>query len=304
MSVQLDRGVRTNGLWRWVAVTVVLGVAALGYVLWIPTRHANPAKVVALAVTQPVQGFRTHPAAAERNASASPLRAVQQAAATAPAETAVATVVWKGVGQNSAGSLLVLALPTGRAAHAARTEARTSYLGQTSLTPEGYGYAGALGSAGVPGAHGATFVKGTSPTTSPTSRRTDVEVFSVGRVVVVATAQASGNQAKAAVDALALAEYRHLLRTGGAPHLAQTTIPVVASLLYAVVAAAVLSAVQLGPSVRATVRRRRAEARETAIRRERASRGSKVVKRRAGRTSLRHPVSKRRTGAGGARARS
>jgi hypothetical protein len=303
MSVQLDRGVRTNGLWRWVAVTVVLGVAALGYVLWIPMRHANPAKVAALAVTQPVQGFGPHPAAAERNASASPLRAVQQAAATTAAETAVDTAEWKGAGKKSAGSLIVLALPTGPAARAARAEARTSYLSQTSLTSEGYGYAGALGLAGVPGAHGATFVKGTSPTTSPTSRRTDVEVFSVGRVVVVATARASGTQAKAAVDALARAEYRHLLPTGGDPHLAQTTIPAVASLLYAVVAAAVLLAVQVAPSVRAAVRRRRAEAREAAIRRERASRGSKVVKRRAGRTPPGHPGSRRRPAAGGARAR-
>lgn len=299
--MQFDRGVPTNRLWRWVAATVVLGLAALGYVLWIPVRHPDPARVAALAVTGPVHGFRVRPHATETPAANSQLGAVKAAAAATPGQTAVYTVAWKGATKESAAALVVLALPTAHDARSARHDAEQAYLSRTSLTSDGYGYAGALTLRAIPGATGATFVAGTSPTVTAATRRTDAEVFSVGRVVVVATAQGVGSQAKASVNSVALAEYRHLERTGAAPALAETSFPVVASLVYVAVAAAVLIAVQLTPGGAVAVRRRREAAWEAALRRERASRGSKVVKRQAGRTTAGRPASRRTAGRSRAR---
>ncbi len=283
--MRLDRVVRSNRLWRWVLATVVLGLAALGYALTIPVRHPAAARVAALAVTRPVAGFQAHPHAGQSSATASLLSAVKAAAAATPGETAVYTVTWKGKSKSSATALVVLALPTVQDARAARTEAQKSYLNRASLTPAGYVYAGSLALASVPGAKGATFTGGTSPVTTATTRRTDAEVYALGRVVVVATSQGPGSQAKAAVDRLALSEYRHLQRTGSSPSLGTTSFPLVATLSYAGVTGAVLLVVLASPWAVAAVRRRREAAWEAAVRRERASRGSKVVKRRAGRAA-------------------
>lgn len=278
---------RTNRLWRWVLASVVLGVGALVYVLWIPVRQPDPARVAALVVTKPVKGFLAHPRAAESNAAVSPLAAVKAAASETPGQTAVYTVAWKGDTKKSASAVVVLALPTAHDTAAARADAAKSYLSESSLTSEGFGYSGTLALPSVPGASGATFVAGTSPSVTATTRRTDAEVFSVGRVVVVATAQGKGAQAKTAVDALALAEYHHLRHIGARPSLGETSFPVVASTVYAVVAAAVLAVGLLAPWALVAFRQRRIAAWEAAVRRERASRGSKVVKRRAGRAPAR-----------------
>lgn len=298
--MQLYLGVRTNRLWRWVAATVVAGLAVLGYAVWIPVRHPDPAKVARLALTAPLEGFR-HRHGAESAAADSTFAAVKSAAAATAGETAVYTVTWKGASKKSAAALVVVALPSTRDAAATRQEAKKAYLSQTSLTAEGYGYIGALRLPAVPGAQGATFAAGTSPTPTPTTRRTDAELFSVGRLVVVATSEGTGAPAKAAVDALAVAEYRYLRHTGGRPRLAETSFPLVASLVYAAVAAAVLVAVQLAPWVRTTVRRRRQAAWEAALRRERTSRGSKVVKRQAGRPGPGRSGPRRPAGSGRAR---
>ena len=289
------------------AATVVIGVAALGYVLWIPVHHLDPAKVSALAVTDRLPGIQGRPRGTHSDASASPLAAVKQAAAAAPAETAVYTVTW-GTGTTStaktpSAALFVLALPGTKEAEAARRDARSSYAGRTSFTAVGFGYAGTLQVPSVPGATGATYTAGTTPTTTPSTRRTDAVVFSVGRVVVVATSQGTEHQATAALDALAVAEYdhlRHLLRDGAEPSLAVRSFPLVATLVYVAVAVVVLAAVELAPWGVAVARRRREAAWEAALRRERASRGSKVVKRQAGRTRTGRPG---RATAGGARAR-
>lgn len=308
---------RSNRLWRWVAATVVVGLAALGYVLWIPVRHVNPAKVASLAVTGSLPGIAGSPHGTQGDPSTSQLAAVRRAAASTPAETAQYTVTWGG---GTAGTktpsamLMVLALPRTTDARAARVDARRSYAGRTSFIAQGVGYAGPLHLRSVPEATAATYTAGTSPTITPTTRRVDAAVFSVGRVVVVATTQGTQSQAKVALDALAAAEYRHLgrlLPAGAAPGLGETSFPLVASLVYVAVAAVVLAAVQFAPWAMAAARRRREAAWEAALRRERASRGSKVVRRRAGRTPVGRPRAGRagrsvrsgRPRAGGARAR-
>lgn len=275
---------------------MVVGLAVLGYALWIPVRHPAPGRVAALALTRPVQGLRPHPTTAESAPSASPLAAVSAAAATTPGQTAVETVSWKGTTKDTAAALVVLALPTVHDASLTRVQAEASYLSKTSLTSVGYGYGGPLTLPAVPGAKGASFVAGTSPTVTSSTRRTDAEVFALGRVVVVATAQGRGNDAKTRVDALAVAEYHHLRNGNSRPDLAETSFPLVASVVFAGAAAAVLAVTQLAPWALATVRGRRQAAWEEALRRERASRGSKVVKRRAGRPPPGRPAGRRAGG--------
>lgn len=302
---------RSNRLWRWVAATVVVGLAAFGYVLWIPVRHVNPLKVVSLAVTRSLPGIAGRPHGTQGDPSTSPLAAVRQAAAATPAETAQYTVTWGGgttATKKPSAMLMVLALPRTADAAAANADARRSYASRTSFIAQGVGYAGTLHLPSVPGATAATYTAGTSPTITPTTRRVDAAVFSVGQVVVVATSQGTQSQAKVALDALAAAEYRHLgrlLPVGAAPALGETSFPLVASLVYVAVAAGVLAAVQLAPWAMAAARRRREATWEAALRRERASRGSKVVRRRAARTPVGRPRSRRsgRPKAGGARAR-
>lgn len=292
----LDRGVRANRrLWRWVAAAALICLAAVGYVVWIPVVRPNPAKVARLAVTAPVRGFDSHPTTTETDAAASPLAAVRKAASSAPGQTAVYTVAWKGAAtKKSASALVVLALPSVGEAKTAQAEAEKSYLGQSSLTADGYGYGGKLKPA-VSGATGAYYLAGTSPTVTASTSRTDAELFRVGKVVAVATVQDTGAKADDAVAALVRAEHGHLERTT-VGSLGETSYPLVATVVYAAVAAAVLVALQLSPWAVTVVRRRREAAWEAAVRRERASRGSKVVKRRAGRSAPGRPGARRAGG--------
>ncbi|HTX62008.1 MAG TPA: hypothetical protein VMD28_00110, partial [Acidimicrobiales bacterium] len=68
---------------------------------------------------------------------------------------------------------------------------------------------------------------------------------------------------------------------GADPALAETSFPLVASVLYVLVALAVLAIAELTPRLVAAAQQRRHEARIAAERRARVARGSKVVRRHA-----------------------
>lgn len=275
--------VRRVLLWRVLAGVVLLALAIVGYVLWIPARHPNGAKLSALATTRPVSGFRSDPRTAAPAPAKSSLAAVKAAASATPGQTGIYTVDWKGEAKDADASLVVLATPTAADARAVHADASDTYLRQTSFTRTGYGYGGVLHVGAVPGSSAAYYLAGTSPTTTKSTKRTDVVLFRVERVVVVVVVTDTGTRAGPAADAMAAAAYRHLLQVGGRPTLAETSYPAVATVVYVVVAVVVIAAVELAPGGVALVRRRRQVAFEAALRRERASRGSKVVKRHASR---------------------
>lgn len=267
-----------------VLVGVVLVLCAVGgFVLFIPQQRPSPGRLALLAVS----GRSAHLSGRVHNAVADPssssLVSVRRAAAATPGETAVYSRRWAAKKAHSSASLTVLVTPSGRLAREVRTSAAASRLAQSSLTAQGYGYVGPLRDAAVPGARAATYVGGTSPTVSATLPHEDVVVFLVDRVVVVATAAgATAAKSQSAVEALASAEYHHLLDVGARPSLAETSVPPLAAVLYLLPGAVVIAGVALSPSPVALARRRRQAAHAEALRRERASRGRKVVKRRGG----------------------
>jgi hypothetical protein len=285
--------VRRVLIWRVVVMVALLVLAVIGYVLWIPVHHANAAKLAALATTRPVSGFRADPRTATPAPASSVLASVKAAASSTPGQTGIYTVDWTGKAKDSDASLVVVVTPTISDAKAARADASDAYLKQTSFTRDGFGYGGVLHLRSVPGSSGAYYLGGTSPTITKSTKRTDVAVFRVDRVVVAVIVRDSGTRAGPALDSAARAEYRHLVHVGGHPTLAETSYPAVATVVYAVVTVAVLAAVLLAPNALGVLRRRRQLAFEEALRRERAGRGRKVVKRHAGRSGARRSHARR-----------
>jgi hypothetical protein len=281
--------VRGELILRVVVAVVLAAAAAVGFVLWIPVTAVNHQVLRSLGVTRPVSGFEPKPTVETLQPSTSALEAVKKAAATAPAETGTLAVGWKGTDKKSSASVSLTVLPTLGDARDAQGEASTEYLAVSALVDQGDKYTGALSVPGVPHAAGASFVSATSTsgTVKPTAERIDVAVFRAGRVVAVVFVDGAATSAATSLRALSVAEYRHLRQVGTQPALSKTTVPVVAAVVYVVVAIAVIGAVEALPTVRRVVHERRVLAHEEAIRRQRATRGSKVVRRQANRVRTR-----------------
>jgi hypothetical protein len=110
-----------------------------------------------------------------------------------------------------------------------------------------------------------------------------VVIYRAGRVVVDVTVDSKGDAATTTARALASAEFHHLEKVAADPVLSETSLPLVASVVYALVAVAVLAVAEVTPRLVIAARQRRHEARAAAERRSRTARGSKVVKRHASR---------------------
>lgn len=266
---------------RVVAAAVILIVAGIGYQLFIPITRVDHARISKLVLARPTVGFKTKPTGSGQvAASSSPFATVKSAAKRSPNSTGSYGIEWAGSGSSSdVASMLVSLLPSGSQAAAVDAEAKGTYLGDQSLASDSYSLEGRFAIPSLPGADAATFAS-----ISPT-RRLALVVFRVDRVVVVEFVQTSGESARAdaAVSSLGLAEYQHLHRLGSGFSLAQTSRPLVASLVYSMVAVALAVAAFTTPVAIRWIRRRRRLAREKAARREFRQRGRKIVKRRAGR---------------------
>lgn len=260
---------------------VLAATAVVVYLEWIPLHVPDPARVRALVVTQPVGGVVGAARVTDPPAWASALAAVRTAAGTTPGETGLALATWKGNGSVSSGSLLATALPTVLDAQEALSQSGSQYLGQDSYKQSGYGYGGTLAFPGASGARGAYFLAGTSPTVTAKTRRIAVAVFRRGRVVVLVTVSSTGAAADSTASSLVTAEHRLLTSAVTARPIAETSVPLLATLVYAVVAAVLLGGVVLAPAGWASYARRRRAAQEAARRRARNARGKKVVTRRS-----------------------
>ncbi len=266
------------------AVAVVLaGLAIAGYLLWIPVRRPNPAKLAPLARTAPVQGLHPRPRTHVTAPAKSPIATVRRAAGATPGETGSYSVQWQGTKPVSSASLSLDVLPDLPLARGALAGARSTALAQTALTSIGYGYGGKTQVPEIPGAKGAYYLSGSSAQITKTTPRATVIVFRVGRVLAGVNVDATGSAATTTARALATAEYRHLLAVGTDPAIGETSVPVLASVLYILAALAVMALAQVLPSVVLSARRRQLELRAAAERRARVSRGKKVVKRHAAR---------------------
>ncbi len=269
---------------RVAAAAVLVGLAIAGYVLWMPVHRPNPGKVAVLGLKSAVAGLR----APAKTASVEPvsgvsLSAVKAAAASTPGETAAYAVNWSGKAPVTAGSIELIAMPTDASAKSAQKQALATELSQSSLTDSGYGYGTKTKISGIPGAKAAYYLKGTSPTITASTPRATVVIYRTGRVIVDATVDAKGVAATTTARSLASAEFHHLERVGADPVIGETSLPLVASVLYVLVAVAVLAVAEVTPRFVVAARHRRHEARLAAARRARVARGSKVVKRHASR---------------------
>lgn len=270
-------------LLRAASGVLLAGVAIATYLLWIPVHRPDPSKLAALASTSPVAGVRPPARTLEDDPAKSSLSAVSVAAASTPGETGSYSVDWHGAAPVSSASVTLTVLPTTTAAQAALKEAKSSDAGSTSLTSIGYGFGGTTRVPGIPGARGAYYLKGTSPQVKPTTPRAAVVVYRLGRVVVGVTVAAKGVHATATARDLASAEFRHLRSVGADPAIGETHVPVTASILFVLVAVAVIALSQMVLGPLSTLGQRRAELRLREERRASLARGSKVVKRHAAR---------------------
>lgn len=264
---------------RVLATLVLLAVAVVGYVLWIPMQRPSRAALARLVVTTPVHGFKAAPSVAAPSASSSAISVLKTAAKQTPGETGVYSVDWKGTKAKSSASLVVAVLPTLALAKSAQQEANKEFTAQDALTGDGYGYGGAITDASVPGARGAYFLPGTTPTLKPTGKRADLLVFRLQRVIGLVSVAGTGAASSVAASAVATAEYDHLSTVGASPRVAKTVFPLVATIVYAGVALVALAVLEASPSAVAAARRRRHAAAEAAVRRDRAARGAKITTR-------------------------
>lgn len=271
-------------LLRIVATVVLAGLAIAGYLLWIPVHRPNPSKLAALARTAPVTGLRGHPQTKVTSPSDSPLATVKSAAASTAGETGSYAVQWKGSSPVTSGSISLNVLPTEQLASEALADAKTTALASSALTRIGYAYGGTTRVSGIPGAKAAYYLGGgSSPTVTKSTPRATVVVYRAGRVIVGVNVDAKGSAATTTARALAAAEYHHLLTVGTDPVIGETSLPVLASVLYALVAVAVIAVAQIVPGFVISARHRQLELRAADERRARAARGKKVVKRHAAR---------------------
>jgi hypothetical protein len=265
---------------RAALVLVALVGAAVVYVVWIPVHAADADRLRSLIVSHPATGFVARPEDAEPvPTGSSPFAEVKTAARQTPEGTGGYSVEWKGkVDKKAIASVLLTLLPSTHAAGKVRAQAVKEYLEPTTLQTAGYTLGPRFSVTSVPGARGATFLPASGSTsTEPTS----AVVLRVHHAVAVAVVETKQSAVRSEVSALARDEYRLLARTATGFSLASTTAPLVASVVYWGVVVVLIAATLTAPSVVRTVRRRRRVAREEALRRQRLSRGRKVVKRRA-----------------------
>jgi hypothetical protein len=152
-------------------------------------------------------------------------------------------------------------------------------LGAQSLQSDSYSIEGPFAIHAFPGAKAATFAS----TSSTDGKRLAVVVFRVSRVVVVEIVQKAGSSASAAAASTSLghAEYQHLVQLRSGFSLVKTSEPIVASVVYCIVAVSLAVVVFCAPGTVGWISRRRRLRREAAARAQFRQRGQKVIKRQA-----------------------
>jgi hypothetical protein len=260
-----------------IAALVVI-LAAVSFAVFIPNTSAKTSRMARLVVTKPPTGFTAKPASASVVAPASsPFSIVQQASKQAPHYTGSYTVAWTRPGSTSdSATLHISLLPSADDASKAQAQALTDFLAPSSLQANQFTYVGPLSISSPPGAKGSEFTSSSTQgdyevVVAYPFERTQVLEF-VGMTAAAPTVE---NDART----LAVSEYDQLVRALPGFKLTTTTLPLVASVLFIVIAGMIALAIVVVPETMVLVRRRREQAQEEALRREMRVRGSKVVKR-------------------------
>jgi hypothetical protein len=269
------RRVLRSGTLRALAVVVV---AAVGFVVFIPTTRVNGADFSSLVV--PHTGISQLVAKPEQW-QAVPLRssqfpALKGAAARAPQETGGWSALWGGSSTNVAdyAELLVTQLPSAAEARTVQGDMEAVYLKPTAWSSQSLARTSMFHLATLPHSEGAMFAK--AKTTSGPGASLATITFSLGHVAALEFVELS-TPARAAAAGLAQREVAVLNRVEPRLSLARTVLPPVASLVYWLVAATLGLAAVFIPILVSQARARN-QARQ---RYQYAARGSKLLRRRA-----------------------
>ena len=263
------------------ACALYVGVAILVFFLLIPVHSIERSRLSSLVPGHPPAGFNKKPASSTQvAASNSPFPEVKAAAKSAPNSTGSYSIEWtKRSPSNDAVSLIVSMLPSAKDASTVQSQAKGNYLGQQSLKSASYSYVRPVEVPGVPGASAALF---SSTRSNPPLV---VVAFQKGRAQATAFAGVAGPAASVESTArvVASSEYRLLSNLLPGFTLTRTSWPVVASIVYWLVAAAIALGAVLVPWMRRRIIERRRMATEVARTRAVGARGSKIARRQAAR---------------------
>lgn len=262
-------------------LVVYLVVATLVFVPVVRLQKVVPGRMATLVVRKPPPGFSTKPAAANTiKPSSSSFAEVKAAAKKSKDSTGAYSVEWAKTGSNDAVSMVISYLPSPADAAKVQQEARTTYTSSGSLKSDAYTYTGPVAVPGIPGASAAAF----KPSTSGNPPLV-VVAFQQGRAQATVFVGLSAPPAAVENAAVSFAgsEYQHLRSSLAGFSLVRTTWPALSTIVYWVVAAVLAAAGLSFPAMRRRAERRRIAAAERARTQHKTVRGSKIVKRQAGR---------------------
>ena len=273
-----NRRVRTIALVAAIAV-----LAAVGYWLLIVGDRYVPRRAARLVTPNAPAGFVKKPSISQQVVgSDNPLTTAKTAAKRSPHQTASWSVEWTRSGSSKDSiSMLISVLPSTSSARAAQSEATRTYQSSTALKSTSYSYVGPFDVAAPAGASGSVFKP-----SSGTGPLIVVMDYQVGRAQVLEFAGLDGTaaQAEAQAETVARDEAAHLARSLPGIGFMQTTVPLVASLVWWGVAAVLCGLVVAVPIALRRRQERLRRAAERTRRRQVTSRGSKMLKRQSARS--------------------
>lgn len=262
----------------WLRALLAGALAVAGFFLIVPLTHVSTVRMAAMAVRRShVAGLPGRANASNLlPASTSALKAVQQAARRQPTETGSYSVQWtKGTSSDRSAVVLLARLPGLGSARTAEQQARVAYLEKGSFSSGTFARTSRYPLPTISGGEGAAFSsKGSSGSPALSLR---ASVFRVGKVVAVVFVDAPKDP-KDATAALTAAEHHHLQGLPDPYPIAATTLPTVATIVYAILALSFVVALCLLPVLAAGMLERREERRAERIRYQYRSRGRKVLK--------------------------
>lgn len=266
-------------------LVVYLIAAAVVFVPVVRLQKLVPGRMSALVAPSPPAGFTKKPAAANVVAAAtSPFAEVKTAARKSKDSTGSYSVEWAKQGSNDAVSMVISLLPTAVDAAKVQQEARSTYASKGSLKSQAYTYGGPVVVPGVPAASAGVFKSAT--TGNPPLV---VIAFQEGRAQVTVFTGIKGTPApvERVAASFARSEYDHLRARLAGFSLVRTSWPALSTAIYWIVVALIAGTALSVPFVRRRAERRRIAAAERARMQHKTVRGSKIVKRQAGRKSSR-----------------
>ncbi len=252
---------------------LVLGVAAVGYQLIVPTAHVERGRLARLVPSQPgVAAFnKTTPQGGEQDDTKTAVATLTAAARRSPNQTGLYGLQWVPT-ETSGAEIVAILLPSNATAATTFAQVRAQELAPGSFSASGLARTSTFTVAAVPGSAGAVYAPSSSLGASVPGLA--ITAFRYGRVVALDDVSTSNSTDREAADAVTAGEYGNLHRLGSGFSLSVTRRPVLATEIWVVTAVVLAAIAALAP----VVRRRWAEKRRRAYEKElRLTVGDQVI---------------------------